>query len=347
MAIADITVLGAGIFGLSIAWTAHQRGARVKVIEAQSVGAGSSGGLVGALAPHTPENWNSKKQFQFESLILAERFWQSVSKASGLDPGYARSGRIQIIQDERGLELANARAESAVSLWQGAAAWRVVSQAEFTDWAPLSATGLLIYDTLSALLHPRLAIRSLAHALRSVGAEIIEGNAEPEGIVIEATGEAGLRELSDAFGKQVGNGVKGQAAAFQFDAAGKPQLFLDGLHIIPHRNGTTAIGSTSERNYDDDQNTDHQLEDLIEKARRLCPALAESPVINRWAGIRPRAKSRAPMLGHHPLREERLIANGGFKIGFGMAPKVAEVMVDLALEGRDTIPAEFKVAASL
>lgn len=347
MAIADITVLGAGIFGLSIAWVAHRRGARVKVIEAKSIGAGSSGGLVGALAPHTPENWNSKKQFQFESLILAESFWQDVGTASGIDPGYARSGRVQAICDEQGLELANVRAENAVSLWQGAAAWSVVSQAEFAGWAPTSATDKLIYDTLSALLHPQLSIASLAQALRLSGIEIIEGNAEPEGIVIEATGVTGLRELSEAFGRQVGNGVKGQAATLEFNAAGKPQLFLDGLHIIPHLNGTTAIGSTSERDYSNGLDTDHQLEDLIGKARRLCPALADARVINRWAGIRPRAKSRAPMLGQHPLRVDRFIANGGFKIGFGMAPKMAEVMVDLALEGRNTVPPEFRVEASL
>ena len=32
------------------------------------------------------------------------------------------------------------------------------------------------------------------------------------------------------------------------------------------------------------------------------------------------------------------IANGGFKIGFGVAPLVAQVMADLVLEGRDRIP---------
>jgi len=48
MAMADITVLGAGIFGLSTAWTCVQRGARVQVIDPQGVGAGSSGGDVGA-----------------------------------------------------------------------------------------------------------------------------------------------------------------------------------------------------------------------------------------------------------------------------------------------------------
>ncbi|MEM8582384.1 MAG: FAD-dependent oxidoreductase, partial [Pseudomonadota bacterium] len=79
MAIADVTVLGAGIFGLSIAWACTLRGAQVRVIDPGGVGAGASGGVVGAMAPHTPENWNAKKQLQFDSLLMAERWWQKIS----------------------------------------------------------------------------------------------------------------------------------------------------------------------------------------------------------------------------------------------------------------------------
>ena len=63
--------------------------------------------------------------------------------------------------------------------------------------------------------------------------------------------------------------------------------------------------------------------------------------------MRPRARSRAPMLGAWPGRPGHFIANGGFKIGFGMAPKVADVMVDLVLDNRDNIPPDFQLATSL
>ena len=198
---------------------------------------------------------------------------------------------------------------------------------------PPSPTGMIVRDTLSALIHPRRATRALADAVIALGGEVVvEGDAE--GQVVWATGSAGLIEIG-------GNGVKGQAALLDYDACGLPQLFADALHIIPHGDGTVAIGSTSEREFDDPVATDAGLDDVLTRAVAAFPVLADAPVIERWAGVRPRSKSRAPVLGLHPLRDGQFIANGGFKIGFGMAPKVGEVMADLVLEARDTVPAGF------
>ncbi|WP_170571806.1 NAD(P)/FAD-dependent oxidoreductase [Ruegeria atlantica] len=346
MAMVDVTVRGAGIFGLSIAWTCARRGAKVQVVDPYGPGAGSSGGLVGALAPHVPENWNAKKAFQFDSLIMAEPFWAQVEATGGVSPGYARLGRLQPIADARTLELAHARAITAAELWQGRAEWRVVETDAIGSWCPPSPTGFVIHDTLSARMHPRRACAALVAALAVMGVEVV-ANAPDKGQVVHATGLAGLQELSTAFGKTVGNGVKGQAALLRFDAGAVPQLFADAVHIVPHEDGTLAVGSTSERDYDDPTSTDAALDDVLDRATRAVPLLHGAEVIERWAGVRPRSKSRAPMLGAHPLHKGQFIANGGFKIGFGMAPKVAEVMADLVLEGRDAIPDDFRPEASL
>ena len=71
--------------------------------------------------------------------------------------------------------------------------------------------------------------------------------------------------------------------------------------------------------------------------------LAGAAVLERWAGLRPRAVTRAPVMGQWPGRAGWFVANGGFKIGFGMAPMVATVMADLVLEGRDRVPEGFRV----
>lgn len=347
MAMADITIFGAGIFGLSIAWTCAARGAKVQVIDPNGAGSGSSGGVVGALAPHTPENWNDKKQFQFESLIMAEAFWNSVENAGGKSAGYARSGRLQPLKDERAIELAKARAHNAQTLWQDQATFEIIKARENETWAPKSETGLLAFDTLSGRMHPRMACAALVAALETQGCTILDEGA-PQGQIVEATGWRGLLHLAEQMQQPVGNGVKGQGAVLDFQAPeNAPQLFADALHIIPHANGTIAIGSTSEREFDDPFTTDAQIDDVIARAKQAFPVLHDAPVIERWAGVRPRAKSRAPMIGHHPTRKGAFIANGGFKIGFGMAPKIASVMADLVLEGVDCIPEGFRPDASI
>ncbi len=342
----DVTVRGAGIFGLSIAWACARRGARVCVVDPNGPGAGSSGGLVGALAPHVPENWNAKKAFQFEALIMAEGFWRGVETAGGISAGYARTGRLQPVANETALILARARAETARDLWQGKAHWRICRAERFGAWGPRGATGLVIHDTLSARLHPRQAGTALVGALRAAGAEITPA-APDRGKVIHATGAAGLEELSNGLGKQMGTGIKGQSALLEYDARGAPQVFADQVHIVPHADGTTGIGSTTERRYTNPNTTDNLLEDVIARARSAMPVLRDARVVTRWAGLRPRTTSRAPVLGPHPLYSGQFIANGGFKIGFGMAPKVAQVMADLVLDGQDRIPDALRMETCL
>jgi glycine oxidase len=338
---ADVTIMGAGIFGLSCAWACAKAGARVRVIERHGIGAGASGGLVGALSPHVPSGWNAKKQFQFESLTMAEGFWAEVADSAGTDPLFARAGRLQTIADDAAVALAGARSEAARGVWGNAAVWEVIGAAEAGPFAPISPSGWLIRDTLSARIHPRRALAALAEAVTATGGKVIIGDDRPEGTVIWATGTAGMDELSRGLGRTVGTGVKGQAALLRHDAPVAPQVFADGLHIVPHGDGTVAVGSTSERDWSGADDTDAQLDALIAKARAVVPALAGTPVIDRWAGLRPRAATRSPILGAWPGRPGHFIANGGFKIGFGIAPKVGQVMAALVLEGRDEIPAEF------
>ena len=123
---ADITIRGAGIFGLSVAWACVKRGAAVKIIDPNGPASGSSGGIVGALAPHVPENWNAKKAFQLESLLMAEDFWANVESTGGGRSGYARNGRLQPIADGHALVLAQRRADTARALWQQNATWEIV-----------------------------------------------------------------------------------------------------------------------------------------------------------------------------------------------------------------------------
>lgn len=338
----DLTVRGGGIFGLSVAWEAVQRGARVRLIESQHIGAGASGGLVGALSPHAPEGWTPVKALQLDNLLGAEAWWRGVEAASGLVSGYARVGRLQPLADAAAVALARARQDQAATLWQAKALWQVIP-ATGAAWEPASPSGLLIHDTLSARISPRLGLAALEAALRAKGVEIVLGDA-PDGKapVVWATGAAGLAALSADLGVKAGQGVKGQAVSVHLPGhEGQPQLFCDGLHVVPHADGSIAIGSTTENQWLDLE-TDGQADALLDRARACLPLLRDAPEIARWAGLRPRAASRGPLVGAWPGRPGHFLANGGFKIGFGVAAEVARLICDLVLSGQDRIPQAFR-----
>jgi glycine/D-amino acid oxidase-like deaminating enzyme len=334
---ADLTVMGAGVFGLSVAFECARRGARVRVVETARVGAGASGGLVGALAPHAPDGWDGAKAFQLESLLLAPGFWAEVTATGGLSAGFGAVGRLAPLADDRAVAQARARAGQAAQHWPGAA-WEVVV-CPGGPWAPVSPSGLMVRDTLTARLDPRRALAALVAAVQALGGEVAEGAVDAgPGPVVWATGAAGLAALSAALGRPVGRGEKGQAARLAVAAPpGTPVVQGRGLWVVPHADGTVAVGSTSEAGWAD-MAPDAMLDAVLEQARALVPALAGAEVIERWAGIRPRSATRLPVLGAWPGRGGHFVANGGFKTGFGLAPLVAQIMADLVLDGRAGVP---------
>ena len=329
---------GGGVFGLACAWALTRRGAKVAVFETATIGAGSSGGHVGALAPHAPDPWNVKKQLQLDSLLAAPAFWSGVEQASHLSTGYARTGRLQPVPDADTAARLPDRIEAASRQWPAAMGMALTHDPQ-GPLIPPSPTGLWLTDGLTARLNPRATLLALAAAIRAEGGLIHEHTSAPDDHTrtVWATGTPGLTALNTALDRKIGQGVKGQSLLLSHAAPDSPQVFADGLHIVPHADGSTAIGSTSENTYDT-EHPDHQAQDLLARAIAICPTLADAPVLDIWAGLRPRARSRAPVLAPWPGRPGHLIVNGGFKIGFGMAPLIADLTAQILLDDRQDIP---------
>ena len=337
----DLIVRGAGVLGLTVAWEAAKRGLKVCISDPNGIASMASGGIVGALAPHVPENWNSKKQFQFQSLISAEKFWNVVDSESGFNSGYARLGRLQPIDDEKALLHARNRVESSEHLWHGLAKWRIIESS--WPWCLTSRTGKWVFDNLSARINPTDACFSLARAIQKRGG-VFEPHLKnyPNIKTVWATGIHDLERITKFTNVKFRTGVKGQAALFNLNRADYPQVYANSIHFVPHSNGTFAVGSTSENEFSSSNTTDERLESLIENSMSIIPELRRLEPIKRWADVRPRSESRAPIVGKHPIIEGDYIVNGGFKIGLGMAPELARVLISLIFDGVDQVPEEFK-----
>ena len=326
-----VTVIGAGVFGLATVLACVTRGHSVTVLEADRVGAGASGGIVGALSPHVPDRWNAKKRFQRDALLEAEAYWTRIAALTGEDTVYRRTGRLIPIGSEAARELALARIADARENWGVAADWDVLDAAD-PDWLSPEATAFgVVHETLTGRVFPRAAVDALATACCALGVEIrekcpVSQMTDIEGTIVIAAGVAGfaLAGISGA------KGIKGQAALLRPNRRGSgPVIYDDGVYVVPQQDGVVAVGSTSENGFDDPMATDSALEALIARARALCPALDGAEVVERWAGVRPRAPRRDPLIGLLPGSDRIFLALGGFKIGFGIAHKAAEVLAAL------------------
>lgn len=351
----DVIVIGGGIWGLSCAYACAKRGQSVALYEAGKIGQGASGGVVGAMSPNVPEGWNLMKQFQFEALASAQAFWAEVDALSGLSSGYGRIGRVMPIVTKRDRVLCEERAQNAKELWQGQYQWQVLKMHPMipAEVAPFGVT----YDTLSARMSPTSAVASLTQACLKLGVMINEnhpvtalesgiisgdwGGARADAIIL-AGGAVGFLLLDRHLAHPAGPGIKGQAALLDCDLGDAPQLYADGVYVIPHAGGVAAVGSTTEKVWDHLE-VDEKLEVVIEKARSVFPALGTAPVLQRWAGVRPKARRRYPMLGPVPSLPGVYCAMGAFTIGFGLAHKVGEVLADFSGGGSYGLPKNFTV----
>jgi glycine/D-amino acid oxidase-like deaminating enzyme len=345
----DLLVVGGGIMGLWTARHAVAAGLAVTVVEKAVCGAGASGGVVGALMPYLPTGWNTKKQFQLDALVSLEQALGELEAETGRATGYRRCGRLIPIRREGFGAEAMRRVDASRVNWadqNDSFRQEVLPAGAFGAWIAADAAPFgLLHDNLSARLNPAATIVALQVGLEG-RAQVLEnctfetfdaaaGIARCIGCpdiatsaVVLAAGYHAYPMLQKLTGREIGSGIKGQAAVFgtgKVDAT--PLIFDDGTYVIAHDDGTVAVGSTTEKHWRDATTPDHQVDRLIARARELCPVLREAPVIRTWAGVRPKNHLREPVVGRLPGCDRAWVATGGYKISFGIAHRLAQWLV--------------------
>ncbi|EJJ26058.1 glycine/D-amino acid oxidase, deaminating [Rhizobium sp. CF142] len=342
--------------GLWAAVHAERRGIRTLLVDAGRPGGGASGGLLGALMPHMPDRWSEKKQFQFDALVSLEAEIAAIEKATGLSAGYRRSGRLIPLPKPHLRRIASGHSEDAKVHWRAGERrfhWHVLDCPPGKGWIdPSAGDSGFVHDTLAARVAPRSLVAALVAFLREArhvrmlenteiadldpvrGTASIDAGTIAFGRCILAAGYRSfpfLEKLTPGLQKPLGQAVKGQAALLAADIdPALPTIFRDGLYVVAHEGGHVAVGSTSENSFADPFSTDEQLDALIEAARDMVPMLRDAPVIERWAGLRPKAIDRDPMVGAHPENHNLITLTGGFKVSFGLAHRLAEAAICIA-----------------
>ncbi|XUY26093.1 NAD(P)/FAD-dependent oxidoreductase [Agrobacterium sp. rho-8.1] len=364
----SLLIVGGGIMGLWAAVKAERLGIDTLLVDADTIGSGSSGGLLGALMSHVPDRWSDKKQFQFDALLGLEAEIAAVEAETGFSAGYRRCGRIIPLPKPHLRPIAERHRNDARSNWKTGTEqfhWHLLDKPPVDGWVDAAAGEAgFVHDTFAAKVSPRAFIATFRAYLRQAKhVQVVEkcsvSTLEPSGTATLVSGEnirfghamvsAGHDSfplLSQTFGlpavPRFGQPVKGQAALLRANVdPSMPVVFLNGLYVVPHEDGTVAIGSTSEEEFDDAFATDEKLDALIAHARQIVSLLAHAPVIERWAGLRPKAIGRDPMVGRHPDHSRIIALTGGFKVSFGLAHRLADAALDAMVGKTMDVPESF------
>lgn len=360
--------------GLWAAVHAERLGLDTLLVDSGRLGEGASGGLLGALMSYSPDAWDEKKQFQFDALVALEDEIANLEASTGHAIGYRRCGRLIPLPKPHLRVIAETRCPDADRHWRSGERqfhWRIEDMPRTEGWPRVeTAAAGLVHETFAARVAPRrlgAALKTFLGTARHVriiencavssidaelgAAHLSNGDSVSFGHCIVSAGFRSfpmLEKLGAPLPVPLGQAVKGQSALLAADVdPDLPMIFLDGVYIVPHEAGTVAIGSTSENRFDTPYATDAQLEKLIARARQMAPVLENAAVIERWAGLRPKAIDRDPMVGSHPDHPDIIALTGGFKISFGMAHSLAKVALSVIDGQEPAVPSSFLLASHL
>ena len=318
-----ITVIGAGVAGLTSALVLAERGCEVEVLErGPALGAASCSRWAGGmLAP-----WCERESA--EELVV-ELGREALDWWPEHHDGTVRRGSLVVAQrrDEPEIERFAKRTRG----FERVAGERLAALEP--DLAGRFSTGF--YFAGEAHLDPRAALRSLADQLDRLGGRIRFGtDADPDAVpvlVIDCRGLAAHDRLPDL------RGVKGEMLVLRCPdvALSRPVRLLHPrfpLYIVPRGESLFMVGATMIESDERGRVTARSLVELLNAAYALHPAFAEAEIVELGCDARPAFPDNLPRIRRDG---DRLLVNGLYRHGFLLAPALARRVAGMVLDGAD------------
>lgn len=356
-----VAVIGAGIIGLSLAFElAFRRGTQVTLFDTRACGRGASWAAAGMIAPAfeaAAEAGVHPRLFDLclESAALWPAFAADIERVSGLPSGFEPAPALAVAMEAG--EAAHLAAIGRVLAARGVA-HRALGGEDVRRLEPALSGEVLggleletdtrvdNRRTVTALLaalaaNPRVTFVDGPAPLKARGGRVVlEGHdaavaaAGWETSVIKVEEQGGLYSLVnwdtalddiDCHGGQMLSVAAGPGAPQRVVRSGHVYLVPRGRQVV--------IGATMETGRVIDTPEDEVIEALRAEGVKLCPALAEAPVTERWAGVRPGTPDHAPFIGEIAAPGV-YVAAGHYRNGILLAPVTAQIIADQIL-GQD------------
>jgi glycine oxidase len=350
----DVVVIGGGVIGLSAAWRAAQRGARVALLERVEPGAGATRVAAGMLAPVGELTFGEPELLEL-TLAAARRYPDFVAEleaATGQSTGYERVGALHVALDRD--EAAQLRRVHDLQRSLGLEAeWLPPRRCRALEpgLTPSFHGGVIAAG--EAAIDPRLLARALAAAVIAAGGEVRAGAEVVEGVfdgerltgvrtaggeelradsVVLATGAwSGATDWLPEHARPPVRPVKGQVVELRSRDGEPPAnriLASERVYLVPRPDGRLIAGATVEEMGYDTTVTAGGVHELLREAYRLLPDVAEMELVGAIAGLRPGTPDNLPLIGPGAI-EGLVLATGHFRNGILLAPHTAEAVADL------------------
>lgn len=318
-----VTVVGAGVAGLTSALALAERGGEVEVIDrGPELGAASCSRFAGGmLAP-----WCERESADELVLELGQEaldFWPQHHD------GTVRRGSLLVAprRDEPELDRFARRTRGFRRVDADAIA------ALEPDLAGRFGKGLFFPD--KAHLDPRAALASLAARLAALGVPIrfgVDALATPPraDTIVDGRGLAARDRLTDL------RGVKGEMLLVRCPdvTLSRPVRLLHPrfpvYYVVPRGHGLFMVGATMIESDERTRITARSLVELLNAAYALHPAMAEAEIVEIGCDARPAFPDNLPRIRR---RGGTVFVNGLYRHGFLLAPALARRAAGVVLEG--------------
>ncbi len=363
----DIVIIGGGVIGLAIARALALRGAGdICLMERSELGIESSHAAAGMLAPQVEANSND----EFFRLACLSRdmyvdFAAALQQETDINIELDTTGTIYLAISQSDLAECNRRYE-----WQTSASLSVekLTSTEVRELEqqvnPAVRGGLLFPNDVqvenrrlvSALASStkRLGVSILTHTRceeiqtrnnRIVGVKTSNALVASHTVVVAAGWWSGSIPITGTERHGIAPNmepVRGQMICLE----AKPQLSRHVIYsprgyIVPRHDGRLLAGSTSEPATFIKQTTAGGIAAILHNAREISPHIDSLPIVDMWAGLRPKSPDGLPVLGPCGEIDGLHFATGHYRNGILLAPVTGELIAKAIMEpetARDFAP---------
>ena len=357
----DAVIIGAGLIGLAVAWRAAQRGLRVALADPEP-GSGASYAAAGMLAPVTEAHYGEERLLRL-NLASAGRypaFAEELEQIAGTPSGYTARGTLAVAfdQDDRaalgelaafhhrlGLEsdpvdARECRALEPLLSPQVQGGLHVAGDHQ-VDNRQLVAALLAAVGKARVPLYRHPVAELLVEHDTAVGVRLATGEVlYAERVVLAAGCRSGSLPGLPAGALPPIRPVKGQILRLAVPPGAAPFLgravrgLVRGAHVylVPRDHGELVVGATVEELGFDAQVTAGGVYELLRAGRELVPGIAELPLTEVHAGLRPGTPDNAPIIGPTDL-PGLIAATGHYRNGVLLTPVTADAVAHLLAEG--------------